>query len=148
MTTPYTVLFCLQSERQKGEVQSHRGTWCSPTRGHGQSHASRESWPASRWSRTGQERATESAQARGQVGSLGRWEAAGCQGTQSFQRSLGLRQDSLFKLSIPRKKGLIDLEGQKEQFIMRMGREVPLTRAHSLQFKSVNSEPAAVGTPL
>lgn len=119
MATPYTVF--LPPERQKGEAQSHPGTWRIPTLGHEQPHVSRESWPASGWSRTGQECATESAQARGQVGSLGRWEAAGCQGTQSFQRSPGLRQDSLFKLSVPRKKGLIDLEGQKEQFIMRMG---------------------------
>lgn len=111
MATPYTVF--LPPERQKGEVQSHPG--------HEQPHVSRESWTASGWSRRGQERATEPAQARGQVGSLGRWEAAGCQGTQSFQRSPGLRQDSLFKLSVPRKKGLIDLQGQKEQFIMRMG---------------------------
>lgn len=113
MATPYTV-FLPPGVKDRKER-------CSPTQGHGQPHVSRESWPASRWPGTGQERATESAQARGQVGSLGRWEAAGCQGTQSFQRSSGLRQDSLFKLSVPRKKGLIDLEGQKEQVINKNG---------------------------
>lgn len=130
MATPYTVFLPPRVKDRKercssppGDMaQSHPGTWSSPTPRHGQPHVSREPWPASGWPRTGQERATESAQARGQVGSLGRWEAAGCQGTQSFQRSPGLRQDSLFKLSVPRKKGLIDLEGQKEQVIIRMGK--------------------------
>lgn len=50
-------------------------------------------------------------------------EAAGCQGTRSsFQRPPGPRQESLFKFSIPREEGLIDLEGQKEKFRMGKGK--------------------------
>lgn len=101
--TPHCVFLPLGMEGRKES--------CCPILGHGQPTCLQGVTASFRMvqDRTAQAllRTSKEASATGESGPAG---GSSCQGAQtSFQRPLGPRQDSLFKLSVPREKRFIDL---------------------------------------